>query len=179
MFDATTGAAKTGLTCTVGLSKAGAAFSGAAGAVAEISNGWYKVSLTTVDTNTLGDLSFYITAAAAKDANFTDQVRARGIDDLAFPATPGQSLAVDGTGALTLTTTERTAIATALLKLDWTGITGEAARSMLNALRFLRNKWSVSGTTLTVTKEDDTAAAWTSTISTDSNASPITASDPA
>lgn len=69
--------------------------------------------------------------------------------------------------------------ADALLKRDWTSVTGEAARSVLNALRFLRNKWSISGTTLTVTKEDDSTSAWTSTVTADSGADPITGSDPA
>jgi hypothetical protein len=81
--------------------------------------------------------------------------------------------------AMTLTSGERTSIADALLKRDWSAVTGEAARSMLNALRFLRNKWSVSGTTLTVTTEDDTTAAWTSTVTVDATAAPVTGSDPA
>lgn len=68
--------------------------------------------------------------------------------------------------------------ADALLKRDWTSVTGEALRSVLNALRFLRNKWSVSGTTLTVTTEDDATPAWTSTVTTDAAAEPITGSDP-
>jgi hypothetical protein len=68
---------------------------------------------------------------------------------------------------------------TAILKFDWDGFTGEADRSMLNALRFLRNKWSISGSTLTITKEDDTTSAWTSTVTGDASANPITASDPA
>ncbi len=80
--------------------------------------------------------------------------------------------------AMTLTTGERDSIATAFLKLDWTGITGEAARSCLNALRFLRNKWSVSTGTLTVTKENDTTTAWTGTVTTDPTAEPITGNDP-
>lgn len=71
------------------------------------------------------------------------------------------------------------AAATALLKLDWTGITSEAARSVLNAMRFLRNKWDVSGGTLTVKKEDDSTNAWTGTVSSDSDADPIIGSDPA
>jgi hypothetical protein len=70
------------------------------------------------------------------------------------------------------------AIADALLKRDFSAVTGEAARSMLNALRFLRNKWSVSGVTLTVTKEDDSTAAWTSTITKDAASDPVTGSDP-
>lgn len=65
---------KTGLTCTVNLSKAGGAFAAAGGAVAEIANGWYKVSLNTTDTNTAGDLAYYITATGADDTDFADQV---------------------------------------------------------------------------------------------------------
>jgi hypothetical protein len=61
---------------------------------------------------------------------------------------------------------------------DWTTLSGEAARSTLNALRFLRNKWSLSGATLTVCEEDDSTQAWTSTVTTNAGADPITASDP-
>lgn len=71
-----------------------------------------------------------------------------------------------------------TANADALLKRDWSSVTGEAARSVLNALRFLRNKWSLSGTTLTVTKEDDATSAWTATVTTSDSADPVTGSDP-
>lgn len=70
------------------------------------------------------------------------------------------------------------AIADAILKRDWSGLTGEASRSMLNALRFLRNKWSISAGTLTVTKENDTTAAWTGAVTTDADAEPITGNDP-
>jgi hypothetical protein len=69
-------------------------------------------------------------------------------------------------------------IADAILKRDWTAVSGEAARSVLNALRALRNKVSLSGSTLTVTEEDDSTEAWTATITTDSGADPITAVDP-
>lgn len=68
--------------------------------------------------------------------------------------------------------------ADALLKRDWTAVTGEAARSALNALRFLRNKWSVAASTLTVTKEDDSTTAWTGAVTTDAAADPITGNDP-
>jgi len=56
--------------------------------------------------------------------------------------------------------------------------TDDNDRSPRNALRFLRNKWSVAGTTLTVTKEDDSTEAWTSTVAGDSDANPIVSSDP-
>jgi len=52
-------------------------------------------------------------------------------------------------------------------------------RTVRQALRFLRNKWSISGTTLTVTKEDDATASWTATLTTNASADPVTSSDPA
>jgi hypothetical protein len=62
-----------------------------------------------------------------------------------------------------------------LLKRDWTSVTGEASRSVLNALRFIRNKFSTiaSAGFVTVYKEDDTAIAYTKSLSTDSDAEPI------
>lgn len=68
--------------------------------------------------------------------------------------------------------------ADALLKRDWTAVTGEAARSALNALRFLRNKWSISGGTLTVKKEDDSTNAWTGSVTTTAG-DPVSTIDPA
>lgn len=52
-------------------------------------------------------------------------------------------------------------------------------RTPRQALRALRNKMSVSGSTLTVTKEDDTTASWTAALTTDAAALPITGIDPA
>lgn len=69
--------------------------------------------------------------------------------------------------------------ADALLNRDMSSVSDTNARSPLNALRFLRNKWGVSGTTLTVRKEDDSTAAWTATVTADAAADPITGSDPA
>ena len=51
-------------------------------------------------------------------------------------------------------------------------------RTVRQALRFLRNKWSIAGGTLTVYKEDDTATSWTSAITT-SAGNPVSTSDPA
>lgn len=72
---------KTGVTATVNISKAGAAFGAAAGVVTEVANGWYKIALTTADTGTLGDLSYYITGAGADDTDFVDQVTAQILGD--------------------------------------------------------------------------------------------------
>jgi hypothetical protein len=54
----------------------------------------------------------------------------------------------------------------------------DGGRMVKDALRFLRNKFVVSGTALTVYQEDDTAVAWEATLSTDPNADPITGSNP-
>lgn len=83
------------------------------------------------------------------------------------------------TPVLTADASGMNVIADALLKRDWTSVTGEAARSVLNALRFVRNKWTVTDTTLSVKKEDDSTEAWSATITTDAAANPITSSDPA
>lgn len=69
--------------------------------------------------------------------------------------------------------------ADALLNRDMSAVSDTNARTPLNALRFLRNNWSVSGTTLTVTKEDDSTSAWTATLTADASANPVVGSDPA
>jgi hypothetical protein len=69
--------------------------------------------------------------------------------------------------------------ADALLKRDMSAVTGEAARSPLNAFRWLRNKWSIAlGGTMTVCKEDDATSAWTAAMS-QTAGNPVTGSDPA
>ena len=55
----------------------------------------------------------------------------------------------------------------------------DGGRTVTDALRVLRNKTSISGTTLTVKQEDDATDAWTATLSTDPTASPVTGIDPA
>lgn len=66
----------TGLTLTVTRSKAGAAFGAAAGAVAELTVGWYKISLTAVDTDTEGALAFHATDGGTNIVDWCDQVSA-------------------------------------------------------------------------------------------------------
>lgn len=68
--------------------------------------------------------------------------------------------------------------ADALLNRDMSAVSDTNARSPINALRLLRNQWSVLGTTMTVTKEDDTTTAWTSVVSTDAAADPVVGSNP-
>lgn len=65
--------------------------------------------------------------------------------------------------------------ADALLKRDWNSVSGEATRSALNALRFIRNRFStvVTPGSVTVYKEDDTTVAFTKSLTTDAAAEPI------
>ena len=78
-------------------------------------------------------------------------------------------------------TTPPTAIenADALLTRDWSSVAGAAARSVLNAMRFLRNKWWVdTSKVLHVTAEDDTTEAWTGSVTTQAGADPVVGNDP-
>lgn len=54
-----------------------------------------------------------------------------------------------------------------------------SVRTPRQALRALRNKVSISGGIMTVTKEDDSTASWTAAVTTSASADPITAVDPA
>jgi hypothetical protein len=65
--------------------------------------------------------------------------------------------------------------ADALLTRDWTAVASPASRSVMNALRFIRNKFSLTATpgSVTVYAEDDTTVAFTKTVTTDDTAKPI------
>jgi hypothetical protein len=106
----------------------------------------------------------------------------------------GRTLTSAGTtwtaGSRTLTATGVTAIAAAvptaiqnadaLLNRDMSAVSDTNSRSPLNALRFLRNKWTLATNgTLTVKEEDDTTNAWTASVSTATGASPVVGVDPA
>lgn len=53
-----------------------------------------------------------------------------------------------------------------------------AGRTVTQALAFLRNKWTLTGTILTVYDIDDTTVLWTATVSTDAAAVPVVGADP-
>lgn len=76
---------------------------------------------------------------------------------------------------------ERIAIADALLARDIGSGTNAGTlneRTVRSALRALRNKTSISGSLLTVSKENDIADAWTAGVSSDVAAIPVTGIDP-
>lgn len=85
--------------------------------------------------------------------------------------------------ALTGSAVDPTEIAEAVLVHDWNTVSGEADRSVLNALRALRNRVSLTdngdGTgSITVRREDDTAPAWTATCVFNAAGLPISGVDP-
>lgn len=137
----------------------------AASAVTEIQSGLMTSAGYTAPDNTS------ITAIKAKtDALPSDPADASDI---------ATAFGVVGSAISGLSIPTATQNADALLNRDMSAVTVTNSRSPINALRWLRNKWSVSGTTLTVTAEDDSTSAWTATLTTSASADPITGSDPA
>lgn len=69
------------------------------------------------------------------------------------------------------------AIADAILNRNVAG-GSSVGRTVKEALAFLRNKWTLVGTTLTVYGTDDTSVLWTATVTATPSADPVTGSDP-
>lgn len=65
------------------------------------------------------------------------------------------------------------AIADSTLTRDWTLVSSPASRSLLQMGRFIRNGFTISGSTLSVLAEDDSTVAYTRTLATDPTATPI------
>ena len=151
----------TGATLTITLSKDGAAFASISPVVTERGTGWYNVALTTSHTDTLGDFVLQATAASADPIDLREQV---------FALLPGDSV--------TLTTTERGDVADKLLGRNVSG-GSDGGRTVKQALHFLRNRWDVAATTLTVYDTDDTTPSWTGTVTGTPGADPITGNNPA
>lgn len=80
-----------------------------------------------------------------------------------------------GPDGVVLTNATAQQVADALLKRDWTAVSGEAAFSALNAMRFLRCVWNTTSVpgSVVVKKEDGTTTAWQRVIATDAAAQPI------
>ena len=135
------------------------------------------VDLILADTNELqtdwvngGRLDLILDARASQTS----------VDDLPTNAELATALgtADDATLAAIAALPTATQNADALLNRDMSAVTVTNARSPINALRWLRNKWSNAGGTLTVYKEDDTTTAWTATTTTAAS-DPVDSVDPA
>jgi hypothetical protein len=171
-FDTTTGAPKTGdaanITAYVNKDHAGATIltdTSATEVDATNAKGVYLFDLTQAETNA-DSLSFTAKSSTA-NISITPILNVQ-----TYPASFGAFV------------TPPTAIENADALLDRNMATGTdsgspTVRTVRQALRFLRNKWAISGGTLDVKKEDDTTSSWTSTVATDPAADPITGNDPA
>lgn len=146
LTSATDASPVTGATGTGFLTKNGAAAAATSGSLVEIDAGdqpgLYYIELTQGELDTVG---IYVVTFD---------------DGSSLPATCTIMVVPDNPFAAALTGND---IADAWYKRDWTAISGEAARSGLNALRMLRNRKAVNtGTnTVTVYEEDDSTAAFT------------------
>jgi len=147
----------------------------------------YDPATNKVQGVVLVDTSTDLTNLPSIPANW---LTATGINAGAFTAGKFAASSLNGKGdwnigktGYTLTVTPPTAIENADAYLDrdmsiGTDSGSSTVRTPRQALRFLRNKWSITGTTLTVTKEDDSTSAWTATVSTDAAAEPVTGNNP-
>lgn len=81
-----------------------------------------------------------------------------------------------------LNSSERNAIADAWLDRDMSlGIDSGSSvlRTPRQAMRFLRNKWTILNNSLSVKKEDDSTESWTAAVGTTTNADGVSSLDPA
>jgi hypothetical protein len=141
------------------------------GGATHMAGGVYYAVLDATDTNTLGPLTIFVHESGALPVKVDCCVLAANVYDSLIGNS--DKLKADVSGIPTATEN-----ADALLNRDMSAVSDTNARSPLNALRHIRNKWAISSSTLTVYKEDDTTSAWTSSMST-ATADPITGSDPA
>src|SRR5262245_32478094 len=132
----------------------------------------------TIDTsNDTGDSGFWVAGAVYTLVLSPDT---ETVDSVAVAKVIGQfGIEVAGMRAMVPTAIQN---ADALLDRDMSTGTDSGSttvRTPRQALRFLRNKWSISGATLTVCKENDATSSWTASLTQTPGADPITASDPA
>lgn len=134
-----------------------------------------KVTLSATEMNGDDIVVTFIDQTSPKewaDYKFHIKTSTNQIDDVASTLASG----------VALTSNERNSVADAFLNRDMSTGTDSGSttvRTPRQALRWLRNKWAISGTTLTVYKEDDTTSSWTATITTDSSQKAVSSSDPA
>jgi len=92
------------------------------------------------------------------------------------------SFSIENRSAMISNATERNAIADALLDRDMSTGTDSGSttvRTPRQALRFLRNKWTILSGSLSVKKEDDSTESWSAVVGTTATGTPIISLDPA
>jgi len=139
------------------------------GGATHISNGIYYAVLDATDTDTLGSMVIFVHVSGALTVRLECVVLAANVYDSIIGG--GDLLDVQ------VTTTDQNAIADALLGRNVSG-GSSTGRTVKQALHFIRNKWVVSGATLTVYDTDDTTSSWTASVTGTAGADPITGNDP-
>jgi hypothetical protein len=92
------------------------------------------------------------------------------------------SFSIENRGIGYMVSTERNAIADAFLNRDMSTGTDSGSttvRTVRQALRFLRNKWTLTSGTLSIKKEDDSTESWSATVGTTLSSDGIISLDPA
>lgn len=157
----------------VKVSKDGAAFGNASNGFTAVGNGLYALLLTAAEMEAEQVVVMVVDQGSKSWDDLGILIDTYGDADALHPFDMSSATvsvgAVDSAGGI--------AIADAILKRDFSAITGEAARSALNALRFLRNRWTLGATTLVVYEEDDATQAWAATVTTSEN-DPVSGIDP-
>ncbi len=103
----------TGASPTVTLSKNGGAFGAAAGAVTEISSGWYAVAGNSTDNNTLGPLALHATAASGDPTDTLHEVVAEDLTTATVAAVTTVTNLTNAPTAGDLTATQKASVTTA------------------------------------------------------------------
>lgn len=150
----------------------------------DASVGAYQTGLTPLQPTVAGrTLDVSATGEAGVDwANVGSPTTAVGLSGTTISTSQGIASVSGAVGSVTgnlggtLTSTERNAIADALLNRGLDGA-GASIRKVREALAIGRNKWTIVGSTLTVYDVDDTTALYTATV-TSASGNPVTGVDP-
>lgn len=160
-----------------------ASITGAVGSVTGAVGSVTGLTASNLDTTVSSRMATYTQPTGFLAATFPSGTLSNTTNITAGTITTASNLTTnnDKTG-YALTSGERNSISDAMLDRDMSTGTDSGStsvRTVRQALRFLRNKWAISGGTLTVSKEDDSTTSWTSTLTTDPTANPVITSDPA
>ncbi len=146
---------KTTAAPVVTISKAGAAFAAPAGTVAELTNGWYKLTPTAADTGTEGPLAIRATGTGADPRDFVIDIVARKASDVvadvwadasAYRTVPG-SMAF-GAYEMTGTAPDQTGVPVGKFKLPANSYT-ENDTALVNSLLLIRTASEFRAMTIT------------------------------
>lgn len=148
---------------------------------AQIGANLISIAGAAVDT-TAAQLGVRLVNVGASAVNSASAQLGVNVVAIAVGAVTSTAFTTDAIGSTQLASTAVIKISDGMLDRDMSlgadnGST--TVRTVRQALRFLRNKWSIAAGTLTICKEDDTATSWTAAVTTDSTALPIVTNDPA